>query len=66
MISAKDVSLTPKLLTGKIVDISEMCVKIELKGKMGIVNLPLRCIITDKPLELDAEAELYISYIRVL
>lgn len=61
-----DIELQPKLLTGKIVEISEMSAKIELKGKMGIVNLPLRSIITDKPLELDDQAQLYISYAKIL
>ena len=66
MFKSTEIELTPKLLCGKIVAITDMNVKIELKGKMGIVNLPLRAVITDKPLELDNEVELYLSYARVL
>jgi hypothetical protein len=66
MIKSSEIELTPKLLTGKIVGISDMNVKIELKGKMGMVSLPLRSVINDKPLELDNIVELYISYARVL
>lgn len=60
------IELEPKLLTGRIVEITEMSAKIELKGKMGILNLPLRSVFTDKPLELDAPVEIYISYAKVL
>ena len=61
-----NVKIEPKLVTGKIVQISEMAAKIELKGKMGIVHLPLRSVFTDKKLEIDDPIELYISYARVL
>lgn len=61
-----DVEIQPKLLTGKIVEITEMSAKIELKGKMGILHLPLRSVFTDKELELDAPVEIYISYAKVL
>jgi len=61
-----NVTIEPKLLPGRIVDITEMSAKIELKGKMGILNLPLRSIFTDKPLQLDDQVEIYISYAKVL
>lgn len=40
-----EVEITPKLVAGRIVQITEMSAKIELKGKMGIVNLPLRSVL---------------------
>lgn len=61
-----NVQIEPKLLKGRIVEITEMSTKIELKGKMGIVNLPLRSVFTDKKLELEDEVEMYISYAKVL
>lgn len=61
-----EVQIEPKLVTGRIVEITEMSAKIELKGKMGIVNLPLRSVFTDKKLELDDQVEIYISYAKVL
>jgi hypothetical protein len=33
---------------------------------MGVLSLPLRCILTDKPLELGQECEFYLSYVNVL
>ncbi|ABS42126.1 TPA: hypothetical protein PTV74_003655 [Clostridium botulinum] len=61
-----EVEITPKLVAGRIVQITEMSAKIELKGKMGIVNLPLRSVFTDKKLEIDDQVEIYISYAKVL
>ncbi|SFH83328.1 hypothetical protein SAMN05192551_103206 [Tindallia magadiensis] len=58
--------IEPKRLTGKIVEVTDMSGKIELKGKMGILNLPLRSIFTDKPLEEDQEVEIWISYANVI
>ena len=47
--------LVPKLLPGKLIEVTEIGVKIELKGRMGIIIVPLRCVITDKPLAVDAD-----------
>lgn len=58
--------LEPKLLTGKITKISDMGVRIELKGKMGIVNLPNRSVFADTALAENDEVEMYISYARVV
>lgn len=61
-----DIELTPRLVTGRIVGITETSVKIELKGKMGMINLPLRCVFADKTLKLDDRVKIYISYAQVL
>lgn len=61
-----DIELTPRLVTGRIVDITETSVKIELKGKMGMINLPLRCVFADKTLKPDDRVKIYISYAQVL
>lgn len=61
-----DIQIEPKLLPGKIVEITEMSAKIELKGKMGIIHLPLRSIFTEKPLQIDDSVEIYISYAKVI
>ncbi|EJO5347508.1 hypothetical protein NRP93_001595 [Clostridium botulinum] len=61
-----NVEIEPKLVTGKIVQITEMSAKIELKGKMGIIHLPLRSVFTDKKLEIDDQVEIYVSYAKVL
>lgn len=59
------IEIMPKLLTGKLVKITEINAVIELKGRMGMLHLPLRSIITDKKMELEDEVELYLSYARV-
>ncbi len=59
-------ALEPKLLKGKITEVTEMCVKVSLKGRMGVITVPLRSVITDKPMETDQEIEVYLSYVRVL
>lgn len=58
--------LTPRLLPGKVIQVTEVGVKISLKGRMGILSLPLRCVITDKKLEVDDDIEVYISYAKVI
>lgn len=58
--------LVPKLLPGKIIEVTEIGVKVELKGRMGIIIVPLRCVITDKPLAVGQEIRVSISYIQVL
>jgi hypothetical protein len=63
--SVMEVDLTPKLLQGRIVQITEMGARIELKGKMGVIQFPLRSIFTDTSLALNDTVELYISYARV-
>jgi hypothetical protein len=61
-----EVPITPKLLPGKIVQVTEMSVKIALKGRMGVLHLPLRSIVTDHPLAEDDPVEIYISCAKVL
>lgn len=60
------VELKPVLLKGELIRVSERDVKIELKGRMGIIILPLRSVITDKKLEVGQEVELYLSYAQVI
>lgn len=55
-----------KLLTGTIIAVNDTAVKAELKGRMGIVTMPLRCVVTDKPLAVGQQVRLYISDMKVL
>lgn len=61
-----EAQIEPKLLPGRIIDVTEIGVKIELNGRMGIIIVPLRCVFTDKPLEVDDQVEIYLSYARVI
>ncbi|MFK3575985.1 hypothetical protein OCH74_03770 [Bifidobacterium thermacidophilum] len=60
------VELQPIKLKGTIKEITEVGVRIGVKGRMGVLSLPLRLIYTDKPLELGQECEFYLSYVNVL
>lgn len=61
-----NVELQPLLLRGKIKEITEVGVRIGVNGRMGVLSLPLRCVYTDKPLEIGQECEFYLSYVNVL
>lgn len=58
--------LTPKLLPGKIVEVTDLGIKVMLKGRMGIIQMPHRSVITDKPPQIGQEIQMYVSYIQVL
>lgn len=60
-----DIELTPRLLAGRLVQVTDINAVIELKGRMGMLHLPLRSIITDKKLEIGDPVEVYISYAKV-
>ena len=60
-----NIELTPKLLTGRLVNITDINAVIELKGRMGMVHLPLRSFFADRALALGDEVEIYVSYARV-
>lgn len=58
--------LNPKLLNGKLIGVSDRGVKIELLGRMGVVIIPRRSIITNKELEEGDQVEIYLSYAQVI
>ncbi|WP_353948426.1 CBO2463/CBO2479 domain-containing protein [Sporolactobacillus sp. Y61] len=58
--------LTPTLLPGKIIEVTDLGVKVTLKGRMGIIQVPMRCVITDKQLQVGQTIQVYLSYIQVL
>ncbi|MBU5308477.1 hypothetical protein NSA24_12850 [Clostridioides mangenotii] len=61
-----DVQIEPKLLPGRIIEVTDIGVKIELNGRMGIIILPLRSVFTDKKLDVGDNIEIYLSYARVI
>lgn len=61
-----NVELKPLLLRGKIKEITEVGVRVGINGRMGVLSLPLRCVFSDKKLEIGQEVEFYLSYINVL
>lgn len=57
--------LNPRLLKGKIVEVTDVGVKIAINGRLGVLSLPLRFVITDNKLQINDEVEFYLSYVRV-
>ncbi len=47
-----NIELEPRLLRGVIKEITEVGVRVGVNGRMGVLSLPLRCVFTDKPLEV--------------
>jgi hypothetical protein len=60
------VELMPRLLTGRLTQVTDINATIELKGRMGVLHLPLRSIITNKKLEIGDQVEVYLSYAQVI
>jgi hypothetical protein len=61
-----DIELMPRLLNGRLVKVTDMNAVIELKGRMGMLHLPLRSIITNKKLETGDAVEIYLSYAKIV
>jgi hypothetical protein len=60
------INLIPHLIKGRITEINETFVKIEFFGRMGILQVPLRMVVNDKPIKINDEVELYMSYIQII
>jgi hypothetical protein len=61
-----DVELSPKLLKGRLTNVTEAGATIELVGRMGVLHLPLRCLLTSRKPATGDEVEIYLSYARQL
>ena len=61
-----EIDLTPRLMKGKIIEVTDVGVKIVFSGRLGVLSVPLRMVFTDKPLAVDDDVELYISYVQVV
>ena len=59
-----DAELSPKLLKGRLTNVTEAGATIELAGRMGVLHLPLRCILTSRKPAIGDGVEIYLSYAR--
>lgn len=57
--------LMPCLLTGRLVRVTDVNAVIELKGRMGMLHLPLRSFLTSRRMEVGDDVEVYLSYAQV-
>ncbi len=58
--------LTPKLMRGKIVQVNDTAVKVDLQGRLGVITVPRRWVFTDRLLAAGQQVEFYFSYMQVL
>ncbi|MHC1712343.1 MAG: CBO2463/CBO2479 domain-containing protein [Solidesulfovibrio sp.] len=61
-----NIQLEPRLLTGALVQVTDLGVVIELKGRMGMLHLPRRSIISDHPMTTGLEVQVWLSYAQIL
>ncbi len=60
-----NIELNPILTKGKIVQVNDTAIKVDIQGRLGVVTVPRRWVFTDKPLEIGQRVEFYFSYMQV-
>lgn len=61
-----NINVAPQLTKAKIVEINDTAVKVSIKGRLGVITVPLRWVFTDKKLEEGQDVEFYFSYMNVI
>lgn len=57
--------LNPVLTKGKIVSVNDTAIKVNIQGRLGVITVPRRWVITSKALEPGMAVEFYFSYMQV-
>jgi hypothetical protein len=60
-----NIELKPILTKGKIVQVNDTAIKVDIQGRLGVVTVPRRWVFTDKSLEVGQRVEFYFSYMQV-
>lgn len=60
------IELTPILTKGKIVEVNDTAIKVDVKGRLGVICVPLRWVFTDKKLKPGQTVEFYFSYMKTI
>jgi hypothetical protein len=50
---------------GIIKEVTDIGVTVNIKGRLGVIKVPLRYVISDKPIEVGQEVRFYFSYLHV-
>ncbi len=61
-----EITLEPVLTKGKIVEVNDTAIKVNIQGRLGVITVPRRWVFTDRILETGASVEFYFSYMQVL
>lgn len=60
------IELNPILTKGKIVEVNDTAVKVDVQGRLGVICVPLRWVFTEKKLECGQMVEFYFSYMQTI
>ena len=60
------IELKPILTKGKIVEVNDTAVKVDIQGRLGMITVPLRWVFTEKKLETGQQVEFYFSYMQII
>jgi hypothetical protein len=60
------IELNPILTKGKIVEVNDTAVKVDVQGRLGVICVPLRWVFTDKKLETGQMVQFYFSYMQTI
>ncbi len=58
--------LKPILMNGKIVQVNDTAVKVDIQGRLGVITVPRRSVYTDRVLEPGQKVEFFFSYMQVI
>ena len=57
--------LNPILMQGKVVAVNDTAIRVDIRGRLGVITVPRRWVFTDKPLRPGLTVEFYFSYMQV-
>lgn len=58
--------LSPIIMHGKIVEVNDTAIKVDVQGRLGVITVPRRWVFTDKVLKPELKVEFYFSYMQVI
>lgn len=58
--------LNPVITKGKVVAVNDTAIKVDIQGRLGVITVPRRWVLTDKNLEPGLMVEFYFSYMQVV
>lgn len=60
------IELNPILTKGKIVEVNDTAIKVDVQGRLGTICVPLRWVFTDTKLQIGQMVEFYFSYMQTI
>lgn len=60
------VTLAPVLTQGRIVEVNDTAVKVEIAGRLGVITVPLRWLFSEQKPVSGQQVEFYFSYLQAV